>query len=201
MRSTSCFSIHSRERARKEDFRKLDGNSPQILHLAIHGFFLPIAKTKPQNYFDVNIGKDTLIMQQNSMFRSGLVLAGGNFAWMGQELPGVEDGILTAYDIAHMDLSNTELVVLSACETALGEIEGNEGVIGLQRAFKIAGVKQIMMSLWKVPDNETVELITLFYSNWLSGQSTREALRNAQLSMKEKYLEEPYKWAAFILVE
>ncbi|MEJ7680988.1 MAG: CHAT domain-containing protein [Segetibacter sp.] len=139
-------------------------------------------------------------MQQNPMFRSGLVLAGANYAWKGGAvIPGKEDGILTAYEIAQMDLSNTDLVVLSACETALGDLQGNEGVIGLQRAFKMAGVKQLIVSLWRVPDKETTELMTLFYHNWLTGQSTREALRSAQLKMKEKY--SPYFWAAFVVVE
>src|SRR5207249_5914302 len=130
-------------------------------------------------------GEAAYTMQQNPMFRSGLVLAGGNRTWKGDEITEGEDGILTAYDIAHLDLSNTYLVVLSACETALGDLQGNEGVIGLQRAFKMAGVKQMIISLWKVPDKETMELMTMFYRNWLGGQSTREALRAAQLKMKE----------------
>lgn len=103
------------------------------------------------------------------------------------------------YEIAQMDLSNTDLVVLSACETALGDLQGNEGVIGLQRAFKMAGVKQMIVSLWRIPDKETTELMTLFYHNWLHGQPAREALRTAQMKMKKKY--PPYYWAAFVLVE
>jgi CHAT domain-containing protein len=89
---------------------------------------------------------------------------------------------------------------LSACETALGDIQGTEGVIGLQRALKMAGVKQMLLSLWKVPDNETKELMTQFYRNWLSGQSTRMALRNAQLKLRKKY-KDPFYWAAFVLLE
>ena len=118
----------------------------------------------------------------------------------GVAIAGKEDGILTAYEIAQMDLSNTDLVVLSACETGLGDLQGNEGVIGLQRAFKLAGVKQLIVSLWRVPDKETAELMKLFYANWLSGKSTREALRAAQLTIKEKN-PSPYYWAAFVLVE
>ena len=184
--------------ATEEAFKALSGKSPQVLHLATHGFFLPVTEKKPKPGDDV--GGSTFTMQQNPMFRSGLVLAGGSHAWKGDPaIPGREDGILTAYEIAQMDLSSTDLVVLSACETALGDLQGNEGVIGLQRAFKLAGVKQLVMSLWRVPDEQTNKLMTLFYQNRISGQANREALRNAQLKMKEKY--PPYYWAAFVLVE
>jgi CHAT domain-containing protein len=98
-----------------------------------------------------------------------------------------------------MDLSNTDLVVLSACRAALGDLKGNEGVIGLQRAFKMAGVKQMVLSLWDVPDQQTVELMTMSYRNLIDHESTKEALRNAQLKMKKKY--PSYYWAAFVLVE
>jgi CHAT domain-containing protein/Tfp pilus assembly protein PilF len=186
--------------ASEEAFKKMDGKSPQILHLATHGFFLPVTESKSKIDFKINAGH-TFKVQQNPMFRSGLVLAGGNNAWKGEPaISGKEDGILTAYEIAQMDLSNTELVVLSACETALGDVQGNEGVIGLQRAFKMAGVKQLMVSLWSVYDKPTMELMTLFYRNRLSGHSTGEALRNAQLKIKEKY-SDPYYWAGFVLIE
>jgi CHAT domain-containing protein len=185
--------------ATEEAFKAMDGKSPQVLHLATHGFFLPVKENKPKEN-EIGNNSNTFTVQQNPMFRSGLVLAGGNEAWKGAPVPaGKEDGILTAYEIAQLDLSNTDLVVLSACETALGDIQGNEGVIGLQRALKMAGVKQMMVSLWPVPDKQTVELMNLFYHNWLSGLTTREALRQAQLTMKQQY--EPYFWAAFTLVE
>ncbi len=98
-------------------------------------------------------------------FRSGLLFAGANYAWTGKPIEGIEDGILTAYEVSNMYLPNTKLVVLSACETALGDIEGSEGVYGLQRAFKIAGVKNLVMSLWKVPDEATSEFMQTFYKN------------------------------------
>jgi len=131
--------------------------------------------------------------------RSGLILAGANRAWEGADpIPGVEDGILTAYEVANTNLAGTDLVVLSACETGLGDIQGSEGVYGLQRSFKMAGAGYIIMSLWQVPDQQTVELMTLFYLNWLAGTGIREAFFKAQLEMRAKY--DPYFWAAFVLV-
>jgi len=91
-------------------------------------------------------------------------------------------------------------VVLSACETGLGDIQGNEGVYGLQRAFKIAGVENLVMSLWKVPDNTTAEFMQIFYKNIFNIQSINSAFNNAQAEMKKKYRKDPYKWAAWILV-
>jgi CHAT domain-containing protein len=198
LQAGATTTIDSGRVATEEAFKALDGRSQQVLHLATHGFFLPVAETKPND--NPVKGDNAFTVQQNPMFRSGLVLAGANHAWIGSTaIPGREDGILTAYEIAQMDLSNTDLAVLSACETALGDLQGNEGAIGLQRAFKMAGVKQIIISLWPVPDKHTAELMALFYRNWLSGHSIREALRSAQLKMKEKY--PPYFWAAFVVVE
>ena len=112
---------------------------------------------------------------------------------------GAEDGILTAEDVSGMDLSNTELVVLSACETGLGEIQTGEGVFGLRRAFVLAGAQTFLMSLWKVPDEQTKELMLDFYERLMSGESRAKALREAQLAMKEKEkYANPYYWGAFI---
>ena len=112
----------------------------------------------------------------------------------------IDDGILTAYEVSNTYLPNTKLVVLSACETGLGDIKGSEGVFGLQRAFKMAGVEYIIMSLWKVPDAETVEFMETFYEKWFSGTTIEEAFRFTQTSMKIKYPNQPYKWAAFVLI-
>jgi CHAT domain-containing protein len=90
-------------------------------------------------------------------------------------------------------------VVLSACETALGDVNGTEGVFGLQRAFKLAGVNNMLLSLWRVPDAETAELMTVFYKYFLEDKSPREALNDAQKDMRKKYA--PYYWAAFVLIE
>ena len=137
------------------------------------------------------------------MIRSGLILAGGNYAWKNGKpfKEGMEDGILTAYEISQMNLSNTELVVLSACETGLGDIQGNEGVYGLQRAFKIAGAKYLIMSLWQVPDKQTSLLMTTFYKKWLEDKMTiPDAFHAAQKELREIGLD-PYQWAGFVLVE
>jgi CHAT domain-containing protein len=129
------------------------------------------------------------------------LFAGANHTWKGEPTPtGLEDGILSAYEVSHLYLPNTQLVVLSACETGLGDIKGGEGVFGLQRAFKQAGVEYLIMSLWKVPDTETSEFMQYFYSALLSGKTIPEAFRLTQNEMKRKHPNDPYKWAAFVLV-
>jgi CHAT domain-containing protein len=184
--------------ATEEKMKTLSGNSPQVLHIATHGFFLPdpgIKKGKSGNEQG-----NTYTLANDPLLRSGLMFAGCNYAWSGKTpIDGVEDGIATAYEISQLNLSKTELVVLSACETALGDVKGSEGVFGLQRAFKMAGVKKMIVSLWQVPDKETAELMTSFYSNWLDGKSIAESFYDAQADMRKKYL--PYYWAAFVLVE
>jgi len=184
--------------ATEEDFKKLGngGPAPRLLHISTHGYFFPDPVADPQS------NGPAFKSSNYPMIRSGLILAGANHAWKtGRPLGNREDGILTAYEISQMDLRNTELVVLSACETGLGHIEGNEGVYGLQRAFKIAGVKTIVMSLWQVPDYQTQELMTVFYQKWLLGKMpVRQALQAAQKEMRDKGYE-PYYWAGFVVVE
>ena len=187
--------------ASEEAFKSLGttGPSPRVLHVATHGFSFPDPKNGPQQ---AGAAESAFKRAEHPMIRSGLILAGGNYAWKtGQPFrPDREDGILTAYEISQMNLSNTELVVLSACETGLGDIEGQEGVYGLQRAFKIAGAKYLIMSLWQVPDAPTQELMTAFYRYWLTEKRTiPEAFRAAQKEMQEKY-EHPFFWAGFILL-
>ena len=134
------------------------------------------------------------------MQRSGLIMAGGQNAWMGGAIPSnCDDGILLAEEIASMDLSGTDLVVLSACETGLGDIT-SDGVFGLQRAFKMAGVQTLVMSLWKVDDNATSLMMQTFYEQLLSGKTKREAFRLAQAVVRNKY-PEPYYWAGFIMMD
>lgn len=192
--------------ATEEAFKNIgrDKPAPQILHIATHGFFFPdFRDTTADTRWQMDGTEPVFKISNNPMIRSGLLLAGSNHAWhTGKPLnPDMEDGILTAYEISQMNLSGTELVVLSACETGLGDIEGNEGVYGLQRAFKIAGAKYLIMSLWQIPDKPTSVLMTTFYKKWLHEKmEIPEAFRAAQKEMREQGFE-PHQWAGFVLVE
>lgn len=198
------FSIEIRKgiEASEESIKSLDGiASPAILHIASHGFFFPNPKKQKNDVLYLNQrGSNIFKQSDNPLFRAGLAFAGAELTWKGKAPTEIDDGILTAYEISNMYLPNTWLVVLSACETGLGDIKGNEGVYGLQRSFNMAGVQNLVMSLWKVPDIETAEFMTLFYKNIFNNQPIEEAFRNTQTSMKNKYRNEPYKWAAWILV-
>jgi CHAT domain-containing protein len=191
--------------ASEEAFKNIVANgtpSPRIMHIATHGYFFPDPKSKSVASGSVDQNEPVFKISDHPMLRSGLILAGGNAAWQGkQTLEGKEDGIVTAYEISQMNLSNTELVVLSACETGLGDIQGNEGVYGLQRAFKIAGVRYLIMSLWQVPDKQTSLLMTTFYKKLLEDKMTiPEAFHAAQKQLRDNGLD-PYNWAGFVLVE
>jgi CHAT domain-containing protein len=191
-------------KATEELFKKLgdpadDQSSPGIIHLSTHGYFFP----DPENSRQASGETTAFTSSEHPLIRSGLILAGGNYAWKAglPRKPGMEDGILTAYEISQLDLRGTELAVLSACDTGLGDIKGNEGVYGLQRAFRLAGVRYVLMSLWQVPDFQTQELMTAFYQNWLEKKMPiRQALLTAQEAMRKKGYE-PYYWAGFVLVE
>ena len=191
--------------ATEESFKNIGANnnpSPRILHIATHGYFFPDSKSTTKKS-TLNGEQETVFkISDHPMLRSGLIMARGNAAWKGiQTLEGREDGVLTAYEISQMNLSNTELVVLSACETGLGDIQGNEGVYGLQRAFKIAGAKYLIMSLWQVPDKQTSLLMTTFYKKWLEEKLTiPDAFHAAQKELRDIGLD-PYQWAGFVLVE
>ncbi|MFZ1515559.1 MAG: CHAT domain-containing tetratricopeptide repeat protein [Saprospiraceae bacterium] len=177
--------------------------SPRVLHIATHGYFFPDHAGDEFSFGSSSYNAQPVFKtSDHPMLRSGLILSGGNGGWMGtSKANGREDGVVTAYEISQMNLSNTELVVLSACETGLGDIQGNEGVYGLQRAFKIAGAKYLIMSLWQVPDKQTSLLMTTFYKKWLEEKMTiPDAFHAAQKELRDGGLD-PYNWAGFVLVE
>ena len=193
--------LYTSGRGNEESFKALSGEKFNILHLATHGFYMTESQTEKNRFYTSNPFNNTYISNEVSpLRRSGLLLAGGNKAWMGEPVPdGVEDGILTAEEIASLDLRSCDVVVLSACETGLGEIT-DEGVYGLQRAFKNAGVNTIIMSLWEVDDEATSFMMQSFYRNLLKGMGKKDAFEAAQKDVKKKYTDPRY-WAAFIMMD
>jgi CHAT domain-containing protein/Tfp pilus assembly protein PilF len=175
---------------------------PQILHLATHGFFLG-----DQTHAVDTSGRDLMVVStgpqvvrrpvlENPLLRSGLALAGAN-----ELADGAEDGILTALEATGLDLEGTDLVVLSACETGIGEVRPGEGVYGLRRAFVIAGARTLVMSLWKVDDAATAALMSRFYRRLASGEDKAEALRQAQLEIRRvDAWRHPFFWASFVFL-
>jgi CHAT domain-containing protein/tetratricopeptide (TPR) repeat protein len=187
---------------------------PGILHLATHGFFLEDVE-RPTANGTRGVGgiraeesrplDEETAQLRNASLRSGLALAGANRLAADVPIPeGEEDGILTAAEVSGMDLHGTDLVVLSACETGLGDVQRGEGVFGLRRAFKIAGVRNIVMSLWSVPDEETVWLMEEFYKSYFAGDKPAAALNKARAATRKRLIardgvDDPYYWAAFVL--
>jgi len=172
--------------------------SPKVLHIATHGFFLEGSTTKRKK----RLGIDAEQSYRNPLLRSGLLLAGVSAPIAeNEEFQGNEDGILTAYEASDLNLDKTELVVLSACETGLGEIVAGEGVYGLQRAFQVAGARSLIISLWAVSDEATQTLMTSFYQYWLSHptEGKQAAFHKAQQAVRKKY-PAPYYWGAFLLL-
>ncbi len=159
--------------------------NPRILHIATHGYFI----------------KGRYQSSTQAMLNAGLLFAGVvDYDRMDTHPLDKEDGKLTAFEVMNMELDSTELVVLSACETGLGQVS-KEGVYGLQRAFKVAGAQTIIMSLWKVNDEATQSLMTKFYENWQKKKmDKRVAFETAQKEIRKEY-KEPYYWGAFVIIE
>ncbi len=181
--------------------------SPKILHIATHGFFL-----NDKNLPELSDDRGTIIPKslegminiENPLVRSGLALAGANNT-LNQKDVDESQGLLTAEKVLGLNLTNTELVVLSACDTGLGEVQTGEGVYGLRRAFIQAGAKSLVMSMWKVPDTETMELMVQFYKNIKSGMNRCQALRQAALNERKiiikRYKKDmPSYWGAFLFL-
>lgn len=159
--------------------------APSVLHLATHGYYQPLATVKA----GISLTTDPLL-------RTGLALASANKNGASST---ADDGVLTAYEVANLDLSGLQLAVLSACETGLGDIQGSEGVFGLQRAFRMAGAKQVVVSLWSVPDGPTSVFMETFYRFLVKGKPIHEAFRRTQQVLRRDY--DSSVWAAFVLVQ
>ena len=174
-------------------------SGPSIVHLATHGFFLPDAPAPEPlggEQRSLKLVTDEVmpsVLPENPLLRSGLALAGAN-----RHQSGSEDGVLTALEVAGLDLWGTKLVTLSACETAVGDLRHWEGVYGLRRALVLAGAESQMMSLWPVHDDGTRALMTAYYQRLAAGDGRSDALREVQLAMVREGLH-PFYWAAFIV--
>ncbi len=211
MPSMPNIKVYTDSLGTEQAFKQAATESP-IVHIATHGFFFPNPEEVKQvldaatEYGEVDFrggsptfGMDNFVNNLNPLMRSGLVFANVNDYWSGYSEVITDDGVLTALEVINIDLRNNQLVVMSACETGLGDIAGSEGVYGLQRAFKMAGSSYLIMSLWQVPDSETAEFMEYFYTELTRNKSLNEAFSSAQRAMRQKY--DPYYWAAFVLVE
>ena len=208
--------IYEGDEGTEESFKALSGKRTSIIHLATHGSYITPTAAEKQRKRDMmkrftflRAGDDRQSSEEDeALTRSFLVMSGGKMLWTSDSIPeGVDDGLLTAQEISRIDLRGCDLAVLSACETGLGDIS-SEGVMGLQRGFKKAGVQSIVMSLWKVADRPTQEFMTEFYRHLTAGEGKRASFLAAQRFLKEKYptnlpqdeARPPY-WASFILLD
>ncbi len=194
---TAGYAVTLREQkvATEANIKAVKG--PALMHIATHGYFLVDANISGGSA----MGIDAENAKNNPLLRSGLILAGAPDPSKGQstDLQSNDNGILTAYEAMNLNLEGTDLIVLSACETGLGEVKAGEGVYGLQRAFLVAGANALIMSLWKVDDAATQMLMTNFYTNWTKGGGKLKAFKQAQLQLMAKY-KEPYYWGAFVMM-
>lgn len=188
--------------ANEESVKSLGGRAPAILHIGTHGFIL--SSYSDQDSHLSLLGKDGLMdkKQQSALLYTGLLFAGANRAWRGEPVPdGVDDGILSAYELSQIDLTGCGLVVLSACETGLGMTQSRyQDSFGLRYALKYAGVQTIIASLWQVPDEATSLLMSTLYAHIAEGSTPRAALKAAQQAVRQQF-PEPYFWAAFYVVD
>lgn len=199
--------IYKNEDGTESSLKSYSGSRIKILHLATHGFY--ITKSEMDNFKKIDfLSLDSMNIddiEDKELVRSGLLFAGANHTLESDGVipEDVDDGILTSLEVASLDLIGLDLVVLSACQTAQGDLT-DDGVIGLQRGFKKAGAHSILMSLWKVNDEATQILMTQFYKNLTSGKSKRESLISAQKYLRmynNGIYSAPEYWAAFILLD
>jgi CHAT domain-containing protein len=195
---TSGYTVILREQAVATEANIKAVKGPSLMHIATHGYFLADTDMSGGSA----MGIDAENARNNPLLRSGLILAGApdpSKEEHSTDLQSNDNGILTAYEAMNLNLEGTDLIVLSACETGLGEVKAGEGVYGLQRAFLVAGANALIMSLWKVDDAATQMLMTNFYTNWTKSGNKLKAFKQAQLQLMAKY-KEPYYWGAFVMM-
>ena len=183
---------YTSETASEENVKEM--GSPRIFHIATHGFY-NVTDSKTEDLGDYATKEST-----NPLLKTGLLLSGaGDLLDETNYNFNLRNGILTAYEAMNLNLDQTDLVVLSACETGLGEISNGEGVYGLQRAFLVAGAKVLIMSLFKVDDQATQKLILNFYTKWLQTGELRKSFIESKKELRVEY-EEPINWGSFIMM-
>lgn len=192
--------------ATEESFKDLSGHSPQTLHMATHGFYLKNKKAQSMMQKNVQFVRLTerqrINIEDYALARCGLLMAHSSSSYSGDSISTTrDDGVLTAKEIAALDLHKTELVVLSACKSGLGDITV-DGIAGLQRGFKKAGVQAMLMTLWPIDDTASKIFMYAFYQSLVAGQTKQAALRHAQQTLRamEEY-NYPRYWAAFVLLD
>ncbi|WP_027066161.1 CHAT domain-containing protein [Maribacter sp. Hel_I_7] len=192
---------YENDKATESNFISALTSKPSIMHIATHAFYL---KPLTDEYFMTNMLGFAKFQEDNDpMNRSGLAMSGANYFWRNGENIGdnLEDGILTANELSNLNMNDVELIVMSACETGLGESNANEGVFGIQRGLKMAGVDNMLVSLWKVDDKITSEYMVSFYENLVQNEmSISDSYLATQETFKKKY-KNPYYWAAFVLIK
>ncbi len=171
-------------------------SSPKIFHIATHGFYTPTVIVDESD----KLTESDAAISENPLLKTGLLLTGGGDVLNKTSYNfNMESGILTAYEAMNLNLDQTDLVVLSACETGLGQVQNGEGVYGLQRAFFVAGAKVLIMSMFKVDDEATQKLIINFYRKWLNSNNLRQSFIDAKKELRVDY-PEPYYWGAFMMI-
>lgn len=206
--------LYQGDNGTESNFKNIVNDNCSVLHVATHGFFYnqndkQSVDDTERTFRDLNMrftSDEVQVLDEDKMLtKSGLIFAGADNVINGISIPqGVDDGILYANEVSSLNLNSVDLLVLSACQSGLGSVAGSEGVFGLQRGFKLAGVHSIMMSLWKVDDDATQILMAEFYKNVVNGKDYGKALSEAQNSLRiiddGKY-DSPHYWAAFVLLD
>lgn len=193
--------LFTEEKGNEESVKAMNGSATELIHFGTHGFMLSTNQDQLQHWAIFGKTDFNRNTQQAQMLLSGLLMAGAYRAWYNEPVPeGVEDGVLTSYEVSKLDLRQCRLAVLSACETGLGFPTFSTGDIGMTRALKLAGAGTVMVSLWEVDDETTALLMQQFYQQLAKGLSPAKALEQAKDTIRQQH-PQPYYWAPFVLID